>query len=201
MLDGAIGAGPQTAMRLLVTLGEVYEAKRMIPVSSCHVGGRSYLISGEESIEWMTELYDGRARFQVFTSTNPCSVDFDRWKQMGLPEDLARKQSRADACYLKMGAVPLGSCLPYRTGNLPLPGSHFSSGGSAGATFSNSVLSARGNREGMPAVIAAAIAGVTPEYGLHLRENRSSNRAFFKNKKGRTFIALPFHPPPAFFSG
>lgn len=116
---------------------------------------------------------------------------------MGLPEDLVRKQSRADACYLKMGAVPLGSCLPYRTGNLPLPGSHFSWGGSAGATFSKSVLSARGNREGMPATIA----GVTPEYSLHLRENRLSNKAFFKNKKGRTFIALPFHPPPAFFSG
>jgi hypothetical protein len=47
----------------------------------------------------------------------------------------------------------------------------------------------------------ATIAGVTPEYSLHLRENRLSNKAFFKNKKGRTFIALPFHPPPAFFSG
>jgi len=172
MMDGAFGAGPQTAMRLLVTLGEVYEAKRMIPVSSCHVGGRSFLISGEESIEWMTELYEGGARFQVFTSTNPCSVDFDRWKEMGLPEDLVRKQSRTDACYMRMGAVPLGSCLPYQTGNLPLPGTHFSWGGSAGATFSNSVLAARGNREGMPSVIAAGIAGVTPEYGLHLKENR-----------------------------
>jgi predicted aconitase len=172
MLDGAFGTGPQTAMRLLVTLGEVYEAKRMIPVSSCHVGGRSYLISGEESIEWMTELYEGGARFQVFTSTNPCSVDFDRWKEMGLPEDLVRKQRRADEGYLRMGAVPLGSCLPYQTGNLPLPGAHFSWGGSAGATFANSALGARGNREGMPSVIAAAIAGVTPEYGLHLKENR-----------------------------
>ena len=60
MLDGDFGTGPQSAMRLLATLGEIYGAERMIPVSSCHVGGRSYLISGEENIEWMTDLLNGR---------------------------------------------------------------------------------------------------------------------------------------------
>jgi len=28
MLDGVLGTGPQSAMRLLVTLGEIYDAKR-----------------------------------------------------------------------------------------------------------------------------------------------------------------------------
>ncbi len=172
MLDGAFGPGPQSALRLLVTLGEIYGAQRMIPVSSCHVGGRSYLISGEENIEWMKDLWQGGARFQVFTSTNPCSVDFELWREMGLPEQLVINQRRTDEVYLKMGAVPLGSCLPYQLGNLPLPGTHFAWGGSAGATFVNSVLGARGNREGSPSVVAAAITGVTPEYGLHLKENR-----------------------------
>ncbi|MGB9697750.1 MAG: aconitase X [Thermodesulfobacteriota bacterium] len=172
MLDGAFGPGPQAAMRLLVTLGEIYGARRMIPVTSCHVGGRSYLISGEENIEWMNDLWQGGARFQVFTSTNPCSVDFEQWPKMGLPEKLVINQRRTDEIYLKMGAVPLGSCLPYQLGNLPLPGTHFAWGGSAGATFVNSVLGAKGNREGSPSVVAAAITGVTPEYGLHLKENR-----------------------------
>ncbi len=72
VLDGDLGSGPQSAMRLLVTLGEIYDADRMIPVSSCHVGGRSYLIGGEENIEWMTDLMEGGASFQVLTSTNPC---------------------------------------------------------------------------------------------------------------------------------
>ena len=166
------GTGPQSAMRLLVTLGEIYGAERMIPVSSCHVGGRSYLISGEENIEWMKDLLEGGARFQVFTSTNPCSVDSQQWEKMGLPEELVSNQKRTDLLYSKMGAVPLGSCLPYQLGNLPLPGTHFAWGGSAGATFVNSAFGARGNREGSPSVIAAAIAGVTPEYGLHLKENR-----------------------------
>ncbi len=172
MLDGAMGTGPQHAMRLLVTLGEIFEAPRMIPVSSCHVGGRSYLVSGEENVEWLTELYEGGARFKVFTSVNPCSCDFEQWEKMGLPETLVRNQQRADSIYIKLGAVPLGSCLPYQLGNLPLPGTHFAWGGSAGATFVNSVIGARGNREGSPSVVAAAITGVTPEYGLHLKENR-----------------------------
>jgi predicted aconitase len=172
VLDGNLGSGPQSAMRLLVTLGEIYDAGRMIPVSSCHVGGRSYLIGGEENIEWMTDLMEGGARFQVLTSTNPCSVDFNQWQEMGLPEELVENQRRMDAVYLKMGAVPLGSCLPYQVGNLPLPGTHFAWGGSAGATFVNSAFGARGNREGSPSVVAAAITGVTPEYGLHLKENR-----------------------------
>jgi predicted aconitase len=132
----------------------------MIPVSSCHVGGRSYLVSGEENIEWMTELYEGGARLNVFTSTNPCSCDLAQWQKMGLPEKLIRNQERTDAIHHKMGAVPLGSCLPYQMGNLPLPGTHFAWGGSAGATFVNSVFG------------ASAIAGVTPEFGLHLKENR-----------------------------
>ena len=172
MLDGDFGSGPQSAMRLLVTLGEIYYAERMIPVSSCHVGGRSYLVSGEENIEWMTDLMEGGARFKVTTSTNPCSVDFDQWEKMGLPKQLIENQRRMDAVYLKMGAIPLGSCLPYQVGNLPLPGTHFAWGGSAGATFVNSAFGARGNREGSPSVVAAAITGVTPEYGLHLKENR-----------------------------
>ena len=172
MLDGALGTGPQSAMRLLVTLGEIYGAERMIPVSSCHAGGRSYLISGEENVEWMNDLLSGGAHFRILTSTNPCSVDMERWREMGLPENLVLNQRRTDETYLKMGAVPLGSCLPYQLGNLPLPGTHFAWGGSAGATFVNSVFGARGNREGSPSVVAAAITGVTPEYGLHMKESR-----------------------------
>ena len=172
MLDGVFGTGPQNAMRLLVTLGTIYDAERMIPVTSCHVGGRSFLISGQENIDWMTDLYEGGARFQIFTSTNPCSCDFGLWKEMGLPEQLIIDQKRADEVYVKMGAVPLGTCLPYYHGNLPMPGTSFAWGGSAGATYINSMIGARGNREGSPSVVAAAICGVTPAYGLHLKENR-----------------------------
>jgi predicted aconitase len=51
MMDGVYGTGQQNTMRLLVTLGTVFDAQRMIPVTSCHVGGRSFLISGQENID------------------------------------------------------------------------------------------------------------------------------------------------------
>ena len=172
MSDGGYGSGPQQAMRLLITLGTIYDAEKMIPVSSCHLGGRSFLISGQENIDWMTDLYEGGARFQVFTSTNPCSCDCGLWKEMGLPAQLIEDQKRADEIYIKLGAVPLGTCLPYYHGNLPMPGTSFAWGGSAGATYMNSMIGARGNREGSPSVVAASICGVTPAYGLHLKENR-----------------------------
>jgi predicted aconitase len=39
-------------------------------------------------------------------------------------------------------------------------------------SFANSVIGARTNREGGPSALAAALCGVTPNYGLHLDENR-----------------------------
>jgi predicted aconitase len=172
MLDGVFGTGPQDAMQLLMTLGTVYNAERMIPVTTCHLGGRNVLLGGQENIDWMTDLYEGGARFRVFTSWNAGCCDFNLWKEMGLPEKLVEDQKRSDEIYLKLGAVPLGTCLPYYHGNLPMPGTSFAAGGSAGATFVNSMIGARGNREGSPSVVAASICGVTPEYGLHLKENR-----------------------------
>ncbi|MFH1757344.1 MAG: aconitase X catalytic domain-containing protein [Pseudomonadota bacterium] len=172
MLDGGFGKGPQDAMQLLKTLGTVYDAERMIPVTTCHLGGRNVLLGGQENIDWMTDLYEGGARFQVFTSWNAGCCDFELWREMGLPEGLIEDQKRSDEIYIKFGAVPLGTCLPYYHGNLPMPGTSFAAGGSAGATYVNSMIGARGNREGSPSVVAAAICGVTPEYGLHLKENR-----------------------------
>jgi hypothetical protein len=144
----------------------------MIPVTTCHLGGRNVLLGGQENIDWMTDLYEGGARFQVFTSWNAGCCDFEQWREMGLPESLIKDQKRADEIYIKFGAVPLGTCLQYYHGNLPMPGANFSAGGSAGATYVNSMIGARGNREGSPSVVAASICGVTPEYGLHLKENR-----------------------------
>jgi hypothetical protein len=86
MLDGGFGSGPQTAVRLLVTLGEVYEAKRMIPVSSCHVGGRTYLISGEESIEWMTASTREGPAFRPTPPRTPAPQIWNGGKRRACPK-------------------------------------------------------------------------------------------------------------------
>jgi phosphomecalonate degydratase large subunit len=75
MLDGVRGTSPQSAIRLLVTLGEIYGAERMIPVSSCHAGGRSYLISGEENLEWMNDLRSGGRRWGYRRNSSQTSAE------------------------------------------------------------------------------------------------------------------------------
>jgi len=172
MYAGEEGAGVQTAMELLVTLGDFYDAPRLIKITSAHASARPYKHGKEYKVQWLQDLVDGEACFRVLTTVNPGQVDFEQWKKMGLPEDLVEKQEMADAPLMKLGAIPIGTCLPYLHGNLPRFGEHFSWGGSSGQIFANSVLGARGNRDGAPLVIAEAITGRTPEYGLHLAENR-----------------------------
>jgi len=42
MLTGALGRATQKAMQILVALGDIYGAVRMIPVSSVQIAGVSY---------------------------------------------------------------------------------------------------------------------------------------------------------------
>lgn len=170
--EGKKGKGLQAAMALLVAVGEVYEAEKMINISSAHVVSNCYKTSGEENIQWLTELIEGGAHFSVFTTLNPGSVDLLHWYEMGVSKKLVEDQRRLTGCYLKLGAIPINSCLPYAHGNAPRLGEHISWAGTSSAVFANSVLGGRGNREGGPSVVAAAVVGATPEYGLHFSEER-----------------------------
>jgi hypothetical protein len=70
------------------------------------------------------------------------------------------------------------TCTPYLTGNLPHYGEHIAWAESSAVCFANSVLGARTNREGGPSALASALTGLTPEYGLHLDENRQPGVVF-----------------------
>jgi predicted aconitase len=74
--------------------------------------------------------------------------------------------------FRKMGIVVSATCTPYLAGNLPRFREHIAWSESSAISFSNSVIGARTNREGGPSALAAALCGVTPNYGLHLNENR-----------------------------
>ena len=74
-----------------------------------------------------------------------------------------------------MGIVVSATCTPYLAGNLPRFGEHIAWSESSAISFSNSVIGARTNREGGPSALAASLCGVTPNYGLHLDENRNPN--------------------------
>ena len=64
ILDGDYGKATRKAMQILVTLGEIYGAKRLVPVSSVQVAGVSYDNLGEAGLHFLSEMADsgGQAR-------------------------------------------------------------------------------------------------------------------------------------------
>ena len=172
MLAGQEGEGARTAMELLVALGDIYEAKRLIPISSAHLSGVSYKTIGEGGIEFLESL-STNARVSVPTTLNPAGMDRQRWREMGISPRFADRQQHIIHCYERLGVQTDCSCTPYLGTNVPRRGQTLAWAESNALSFANSVVGARTNREGGPGALAAAIVGRTPEYGLHLDENRA----------------------------
>ncbi|MEM3364127.1 MAG: aconitase X catalytic domain-containing protein [Candidatus Micrarchaeia archaeon] len=173
MYSGAHGSAVQTAMEILVALGEIYGAKRMVPVSSVQVSGVSYHNLGDAGLEFLEELAkEGKVR--VLTTLNPAGMDLEDWKHLGISDDFAQKQLKVISAFARMGITVSCTCTPYLVGNLPRFNDHLAWGESSAVTFANSVIGARTNREGGPSALAAALTGRTPAYGLHLDENRQA---------------------------
>ncbi len=178
MLDGKSGKAAQKAMQILVALGTIYEADRMIPVSSVQVAGVSYDNLGEAGLQFLEEMLAGGASTQVLTTLNPAGMDIENWQALGIDADFARKQMQVIAAFKHIGIIPTCTCTPYYCGNLPDYGQHIAWAESSAVCFANSVIGARTNREGGPGALAAALTGRTPFYGFHQAENRKPGITF-----------------------
>jgi len=171
MLDGKEGHAFRKSMEILVALGNIYGAERLIKVGSVQVAGVSYHNLGDAGLEFLNELAkDGKVK--VLTTLNPAGMDLENWRALGISEDFAAKQNQVIEAFERMGMLVSCTCTPYLIGNLPRYGEHIAWSESSAVTFANSVLGAKTNREGGPSALAAAFVGKTPCYGLHLDENR-----------------------------
>jgi len=159
------------AMGILCALGDLYGAEDLIPITSAHVSGASYKLIGDPGMEFI-EDFSRDARVAVPTTVNPLGTDLAQWRDLGVPPEFAEKQARIARAYEAMGLRPVYSCTPYLLGVRPSLGEHVAWSESNAVTFANSVLGARTNREGGPSALAAAVVGLTPNYGLHLDGGR-----------------------------
>ncbi len=183
MLLGAQGRATQKAMQILVALGNIYGADRMIPVSSVQIAGVSYDNLGEAGLQFLSEMAVGGGRVRVLTTLNPAGMDIENWPALGIPPEFAEKQMRVLEAFSCMGVTTTCTCTPYLTGNLPRSGEHLAWSESSAVCYANSIIGARTNREGGPSALAAALTGRTPEYGLHLVENRLPTITFQVNAR------------------
>ena len=168
ILNGESGEGTQKALELLVAIGEAYDAERMIPISRAHAAS-----SGQEGDLYFVELLaNGGAHCKVPTSTNPV-YDLEYFdKLFEIPKDEAEVARRVMEAYKRVGAILSWSCIPYMAENIPLYGETVAFSESSATPYVNSVIGARTNREAAQSALAAGVIGKTPEYGLHIKENR-----------------------------
>ena len=172
VFEGDLGDAARQSMEILVALGKIYGAERMVPVTSAQVSGVSYKTIGDAGLEYLEGLAAKGAKTRVPTFLNPAGMDIAQWKEMGIPADFAEKQIAILDAYSRMGIMKTCTCAPYFIGIRPARGEHVAWAESSAIAFANSVLGARTNREGGPSALAAAICGVTPYYGLHKDEER-----------------------------
>lgn len=172
MLNGDEGYPVQKAMQILVQLGDIYGAQRMIPISKAHMPGSSVVVAGEAGTKFVEKMGEKGGKFRTFTTLNTGAVDMESWQELGYSEEVYQFQLRLTKAYERLGGIPCHTCTPYLIGHTPRLGEHVAWGESSAIAFVNSVLGARTNREGGPSALAAALTGLVPEYGYHLQENR-----------------------------
>jgi len=172
--EGEEGWAYQTAMRILVKLGDLFEADRLIPIESAHISGVSYKTIGDAAIEFLEALLEAGAKTKVRSTANPAGIDYNHLEEMVNLPRLHERQSRIIELYRKMGINPILTCTPYYI-RKPEEGAHLAWAESSTVIYANSILHSWTNREGGPSALAAALIGKTPNYGVHKSENRQAN--------------------------
>jgi predicted aconitase len=172
MLEGHQGRATQKAMEILVTLGSIYGAEQMTPVTSVQIAGVSYDNLGEAGLQFLAEMAAGGGRARVLTTLNPAGMDIENWQALGISASFADSQQRVIQSFAQMGVTTTCTCTPYLSGNVPHFGEHIAWAESSAVCYANAAIGARTNREGGPSALAAALTGRTPNYGLHLEANR-----------------------------
>ncbi len=162
--------GEELCLKLLSAVGKAFDAKRMVKVKSVHISGISYQNIGDAGLEWIEEL-SRTAKFKVRATVNPAGMDIERWKEMGIDEEFYEKQMRILNALKRMGAKLEMSCTPYYFERVKM-GDRVAWAESNAVIYANSVIGVRTNRESGITAIASAVTGLTPEYGMHLDENR-----------------------------
>lgn len=173
IFNGECGWANETCMKILARLGDLYGAKKLIPIRSAHVSGVSYKTLGDAPIDFLRALADAGAKVKVRTTLNPQSLDPEHLTKR-LPKILAQKQVTILKQFERMGTAKSLTCTPYYLERTRRE-SHVAWAESSAVVYANSVLGAWTNREGGPSALAAAIMGKTPDHGMHKTENRHPN--------------------------
>ena len=146
MLNGEDGAGIAMALRILVTMAEVYGAEQLLDIESAHIDGCLY--HGPSGLDFAERLVAADSKVRVDTTLNVGALDLVHPDRVhGDAEELERKRRLMDA-YVAMGCRQTWTCAPYQDLHRPAFGSQIAWAESNAIVFANSVLGARTERYG-----------------------------------------------------
>jgi predicted aconitase len=177
ILAGESGEVLQIAYRILLALGRLTNASRLVPIKWAHVSGVSYLTIGDYGLEFLKRIaFRSHSKFKVFTTVNPCGMDVEKWDSMGVSPEYASKQLEIISAYAKLGTASSFTCVPYQSYRVPPAGTHLAWAESSAAIYANSILNLKTNRESAVSALASALTGKTVFSDLHLEENRRPSK-------------------------
>jgi hypothetical protein len=170
-LDGKYGPGLALAARIIVNLGEFFEAPRTVKINSAQISGVS-VKTGGRALESVLEILVKGAKTKVPAFLNPAGFDLERYDYIGIDENFYRRQKDIIDKFVDLGVIPTLSCTPYLNGLTAKKGDMLAWAESSAVSFANSYIGARTNRESGLSALSAAMLGTTPYYGLLKKENR-----------------------------
>ncbi|MHB1908817.1 MAG: aconitase X catalytic domain-containing protein [Nitrososphaerales archaeon] len=191
-LEGEYGEPLEMAYRVLLALGRLTNAKHLIPIKWAHVSGVSYLTIGEYGLDFLERIARKDAKFRTFTTVNPCGIDIENWKVLGISSDYAERQLKIIRAYEKLGIASSFTCVPFQSYPVPKRGTHVSWAESSAAIFANSILGIRTNRESAVSALASALTGKTVYSDLHIDSKRKPTCAVRITKRSGVHGSLDF---------
>ena len=108
MLDGKYGEGYQLAMEVLVQMGELYGAKRFLPVRNAHIDAAAYTTIWDAGTEFLEFLAAHDVKVPQPTTINPLSEEGERWKHQIFVTNSGKVAQYAPGinhCFIKMATT------------------------------------------------------------------------------------------------
>jgi predicted aconitase len=169
-LDGVYGPGVEMAMRIIVRMARILNAKELLDIEGAHIDSSLYM--GDATLEFAERLVELGAEVSVPSTLNVSGVDEHGWQAWPVDPEWAAKARRQMVAYERMGCNPIWTCAPYQSEFKPKFGQQIAWGESNAIVYANSVIGARTERYPDLLDICAAITGRVPAVGLHLTTNR-----------------------------
>ena len=185
ILEGKKGETLKKMMETLVLFGDIFGAKRMVPVT--HKEGHLVTSFGipllRPLFKTMDEINKEGLKAEGGFTCDPAPLDYENVKcnllgKIVFNKILYGKQEEYTEQMLKAGLVDRKSfsctCYLDECGNRPKKGDILSWAESSAVVFANSVLGAKCNRNSGMLDLFGSIIGYVPEFGLLLDENRKA---------------------------